>query len=360
MAESSSMANMPYIPPELILIMLATPNIDLPCLLRCTRVSKKWHSLIFSSNNLRAKLYLPAWPASDDLVMAEEPRFPTLLRISLQFDPSTDERHPLQVAMAKPPLDMVGVHPLLLQDRMSQADQNNPFTISYLIFLKLLDFQQKSTTSWQSMCIIQPPTSKVDLVMPRYRCDQPNGTITKELRDDFGVTLGDLYDALEESNLPRLMGVIADDGSCAGRLWSNRATDGPQCRCYDFLGGRERTRAKLRESEAKIREKEAKLRENEAKIRENEAKIRENEAKIREKEAMIRENEAKIRESEAKIRENEVKIQRHEQNIREAKLKRALLRQRKEERLRAQPGWWRRLGHRCLANISYDVTRRRG
>jgi hypothetical protein len=58
----------PFLPPEVILMILSTPNIDLPQLLRCTRVSKVWPILIYDSNTLRAKLILPPRSASEKLM----------------------------------------------------------------------------------------------------------------------------------------------------------------------------------------------------------------------------------------------------------------------------------------------------
>jgi hypothetical protein len=71
----STSHTMPYLPPEIILIIILTPNIDLTSLLRCARVNKCWHSLIYGSNTLRAKLFLPPRSTSGDPIEVKDPRY---------------------------------------------------------------------------------------------------------------------------------------------------------------------------------------------------------------------------------------------------------------------------------------------
>jgi hypothetical protein len=65
-----------YVPPEIVLMVLASPNLTITDILTCTRVNREWYGLIYDTNNLRAKLFLPkqreALPPETDIVCCRD------------------------------------------------------------------------------------------------------------------------------------------------------------------------------------------------------------------------------------------------------------------------------------------------
>jgi hypothetical protein len=86
-------SKMPYIPPEIILMVLSTPNIDFPSLLQCARVNKGWRMFIFVSNTLRAKLFLPPHTASGKMAVVTDPRCMAIPSCIIVADVDLDEEH---------------------------------------------------------------------------------------------------------------------------------------------------------------------------------------------------------------------------------------------------------------------------
>ncbi|KAF2833252.1 hypothetical protein CC86DRAFT_399885 [Ophiobolus disseminans] len=235
--------SIPYIPPEIICMIIATPNINLVSLLRCTRVSKEWNSLIYNSNTLRAKLFLPPLLASGHLVEVRDPRYTALALVSIFVDPDPADRKPSYAPMAQAPLADVAVHPLLLRERVAPCDDGiKAFTLSYRILRLLYSVSQGGVNSWRAMCVTEPPLSSIDLRVPEFRCDDTPraGFPIFKLRNPSGVTIKDLFDRMWGTHLPRNVGLVPDDGSCAGRIW--REQDGLKCRCYNIIGEMETSR----------------------------------------------------------------------------------------------------------------------
>jgi hypothetical protein len=245
---------MPYLPPEIIPLILATPNIDLARLLRSARVSKEWQTFIYDSNTLRAKLFLPQRSASGSAVEVKNPRYTAPAKVSIKFDPNLESRQPSQALKAESPLNMVAIHLILLRDRVLRHNEDDMCSVSYRLLKKLYRFKEQGTTSWQAMCITEPPISTVTLVLRRSRCDEPNAHTTKIVSNAPGVTLIDVYNAFMSTYLPWNLGIVPDDGSCAGKTWPDEDPDSavPSCRCYDLIGSQERSDMKVRELEAEV------------------------------------------------------------------------------------------------------------
>jgi hypothetical protein len=280
-----NMASTAFIPPEIILLIIATPNIDLADLLRCTRVSKDWRSLIYDSNTLRAKLFLPPRFASGDLVAVKDPRYlaPASVEVYIDIDPA--DQKPCQEVMARAPLDGLVGHPLLLHHRIEDYSEIAAFALNYPVLRRLYDAKQDGATSWKEMCVTEPPLSCINLTVEHYRCGATFwGTTTKLLRNPLGVTIEDLFEGMWCTELPRNMGLVADDGSCGGWPWGGADSE-PTCRCHDNIGREERAHAEVELIREKQRIAEAELEKAEALGAETEARFHALDAKMKKAEA---------------------------------------------------------------------------
>jgi hypothetical protein len=280
-----NMALTPFIPPEIILLIIATPNIDLANLLRCTRVSKGWRSLIYDSNTLRAKLFLPPRFASGDLVAVKDPRYLAPASVEVYIDINPAHRKPCQEVMVRAPLDGLAVHPLLLHDRIVDYSKLAAFALNYPILRRLYDAKQDGATSWKDMCVTEPPLSCINLTVEGYSCGGTFCGITKRLlRNPSGVTIEDLFEGMWCTELPRNMGLVADDGSCGGWPWE--ATGGElTCRCHDYIGRKERAHAEVEHFREEIRIAKAEREKGEALVAETEARFHALDDKMKKAEA---------------------------------------------------------------------------
>ena len=243
----------PYLPPEIILMIISTPNINLASLLHCTRVSKEWHSFIYDSNTLRTKLFLPQRSKSGALVNVEDPRSMAHTWVSVIMDSNPKERLPSTKIMAEPPLEDVSVHPLLLQHRVESIGhfEDDVFTLSYRLLRELHNLKKRGVTSWQKMCVTEPPLSCIRIWVQRVKCDElEEGGTVKTLRNSCGVTLQNLFDAMWNTYLSRNLALVVDDGSCQGRPWD--ADSEPYCLCYDHIAKQEQAYAEVELAEENL------------------------------------------------------------------------------------------------------------
>jgi hypothetical protein len=236
------MANsMPYISPEIILMILAISDLELTDLLRCTSVNKQWHSLIYNSNTLRARLFLSPRSASGELVAVTDP-YTKYLCASIEpysFHPIYLEPYH-ESGLDCEFSDNITLHPLLVEHRAEQPDLCTDFILDTDVLEDLLRKNHGSvTSSWHGMCVTEPPTSEIGLRVFSIRCDGGPSSDTdstyrveKELKNPTGVTLKEVFDAMWETTLPRNMGLIEDAGNCVDTILD---TGESECTCYHIL-----------------------------------------------------------------------------------------------------------------------------
>jgi len=135
------MESTPFIPPEIIIMIMSTPNINLASLLRCTRVSKEWQSLVYSSNTLRAKLFLPQRSASGDSVLVTNPQYTSTAKIHVVLDTEPEDQKPLLSITSEAPYEQVAIHGLLVRQRVA-GKSGSAFTLSYRILRNLHAFKE--------------------------------------------------------------------------------------------------------------------------------------------------------------------------------------------------------------------------
>lgn len=228
-------------------MMLAAPNIDMAYLLRCTRVSKEWHALIYDTNALRAKLFLTQRSGTGELVEVTDPRYLAPVKVTIVADVFTRDQSPCVEVKLQAPFPNVAVHPFLLQHRVVSEDNSVALTLSYQVSRVMFESRQKGSSSWKHMSITEPPLRRINLNKPAIQC-----VYAPELRDDTfdsttGVTLEDLFLGLLNSTLPRNLGLISWNSCCTGYFWKGRHT----CPCYNMLGNieeREREEAEKKKA----------------------------------------------------------------------------------------------------------------
>ena len=233
-------AEVPYLPPEIILMILSSPVLGIPDILTCTRVNREWNDLIFDANTFRTRLFLPLRSSSGSLAVLDVPNHATIptATIILDSDPST--RKPFTAMTVRIGDAHVQLHPLLLKYRMKEKYNDN-LALSYRLLRELHQWREQGSTSWIDMCVTSPPLRKLRVTIQRIRCDNKSNMdyISCTITNTLGVTVGDLFNVLWDTNLKRNMGLIADDRDCKGVSYPINRKQEP-CSCYDIIGAQDR------------------------------------------------------------------------------------------------------------------------
>lgn len=139
------------------------------------------------------------------------------------------------------PWPSVKLHPLLEEsltrlrirkdDNEEQSESNLSISYQLVKYLNQPQFQNASAT-WRQMLITQPPLERLSLHVKEWDCNtisRAQDTI-KDLRNPTGVTLGDVFDAVWQTRLPRNVGLVPNIPLCLGPKRPHYL--GQRCRCY--------------------------------------------------------------------------------------------------------------------------------
>lgn len=118
---------MPHLPPEIVLIILSTDDIDFTTLLRSTRVNKEWHRLIHHTNALRTKLFLPHHTPSGKRVAVGDDRHTPWVPATMVLDYIPRVRkHSRTPTILLSDLEFE-LHPLLLPHKVEEQPTSPAF-----------------------------------------------------------------------------------------------------------------------------------------------------------------------------------------------------------------------------------------
>jgi len=169
---------------------------------------------------------------------------------SIVLDPAPSDRRPLTDTLLR--LEQVHVqrHPLLQPYGVKLHSAEDKIGLSHRVFRQLGHWHKKKSTSWTTACMTWPPLQALSLTVQDYRCDQTSSVTDRSygIENKNGVTVGDLFSVVWNTNLTRAMGLIADDGSCMGASYPYTGTTEP-CLCYDTLGAQDRSWVKIDEAQ---------------------------------------------------------------------------------------------------------------
>jgi hypothetical protein len=244
--------SIPYIPPEIILGMLSAAGLEIADLLRCTRVNKEWRCLVYDSNNLRARLFLPRRSTSGEMVKVTDPQYTGVVEFCFLLDNHDDEgRFPTTDNMLSGSLRGVALHPLLAMYR-DKSKHNNHIMFRYDVLRQLRHLYISDTRSWHDMCVTEPPLSRIFVVSDYLQCkdfDKSRGDLSirpstgTEIENPTGVTLREVFNIIWETAMPRNLGLVEDDMNCEGSTLIG--SDEKQCICYDTFRLRKRAQARM-------------------------------------------------------------------------------------------------------------------
>ncbi|KAH7095356.1 hypothetical protein FB567DRAFT_586682 [Paraphoma chrysanthemicola] len=269
---------MSKLPPEIIIMVMSVPQTDLPTLLRCVRACKSWQSLIYKSNSLRSKLFIPPHSKFNPQRNTDGICRATSLEAEIRVDIEGRERIPSAESIVKLNEQTVEIHPLLLRHRITKKrkfsadesrietrdyendlelsgsaaeeagsgvevtedqaedgdnsaedDETMVLKLSYRLLNHFFRLQQLGATSWQDMYATRPPVSDINLGVELIWCAKDTCHITKKLHIPGGITIKDIFDAVCDTRLLRNLGLAPEDESCIGDA-------AYPCACYNFFG----------------------------------------------------------------------------------------------------------------------------
>ncbi|KAH6097807.1 hypothetical protein HBI65_076510 [Parastagonospora nodorum] len=230
-------SHVPYLPPDIVLVILSADNIDFTTLLRLTRVNKEWRSLIHDTNALRTKLFLPQRMPSGDRVTVGDDYYTPSAHASMVLDYKLDDRRPSATPTISLYKSQLELHPLLLPHRVEKHYLDDAFSLSYRLLRPLHNLCEERSTSWHHMCITSPPMRRLILTAQHIRCDSTKASSGAKLviEKPSGITCGDLFEEIGNTNLKRNLGLIGDDQDCRGVTYPFTG-DSEECLCYDTIG----------------------------------------------------------------------------------------------------------------------------
>jgi hypothetical protein len=246
------------VPAELLVIIFTDDQLSFTDLFRCTGVNKEWHSFIYYTPEVRKLLFLPPLDKQGQVKVAPQGPTDQVLTAHVRLQVPSKQHLLLEEDVleedtsdhAGPSWEHFTIHPILHDARIWLDDidpdddsnsgevdyypqGNGPLMLSYQLLRRLAKLTTTSdqTDSWRKMLIANPPITDLLLEVETYRCT-PKLRINESLvQNAHGVTLGDVYDTLYASGLPRNMGLVPNTGKCSpGRYYMNCYC----CNCYNL------------------------------------------------------------------------------------------------------------------------------
>lgn len=224
--------NVPHVPLEIVLAILSSPALEFPDILKCTQVSKEWHGLIYSTNKLRAKLFLPLQTASSSLQEASPREWEATVYASVEILGESFLRDALRYGYKR-------LHPLI---RPHHTVAHYPgisrrFCFNNQLMRRLHDLHQKGSTSWTAALLSSPPINHLVLGVWQIECGS-KARITRRdytIKNKYGITMGDLFSVMEGTRLKSNMAIIDDNGICM-RTSKSCTGELEPCVCHDAIG----------------------------------------------------------------------------------------------------------------------------
>lgn len=230
-----------YIPPEIVLAILSSPTLTPSDILKCTRVSKEWCSLVYGTNKLREKLFLSAKTASGGLEEVRDPTCTAKVRTIIVLDMGVVFQRRQNYRTH------VRLYPLLQRYFVGEMYSSLDLKFSYRPLRELHDWRRKNSTLWADACIVSPPPDQLILTTRQTRCSGVRRMLssTQKIENKNGVTIGDLFSATWSTRFKYNLGLVDNDGTCIG---PSHPYSGEQesCSCYDVIGSDDQARAKPR------------------------------------------------------------------------------------------------------------------
>jgi hypothetical protein len=230
-------SHVPYLPLEIVLVILSADSIDFTTLLRLTRVNKEWRSLIHDTNALRTKLFLPERMPSGARVIIGDEYYTPWAHASMVLDYTPYDRNPSATPTVSLYKSQLELHQLLLSHKVEKHYLNDAFSLSYRLLRPLHNLREERSTSWHHMCITSPPMRRLILTVQHIRCDstKASGEAKLVIENPTGITCGDLFEEIGNTNLKRNLGLIGDDKNCRGVTYPFTG-DSEERLCYDTIG----------------------------------------------------------------------------------------------------------------------------
>jgi hypothetical protein len=149
------------------------------------------------------------------------------------------------------------LHPLLQKYRVGETDIYEHLSLSYRLLRQLHEWRQEMSTSWSRACITSSPVRYLHLLVNHICCDNYLKTDCEpcNIENPNGVTIGDVFDAMWNTNLKHNMGLVANDKTCKGPTYPYNGVQEP-CLCYDAIGAQDRAWANVAAAEAEYEAKE--------------------------------------------------------------------------------------------------------
>ncbi|EAT85640.1 hypothetical protein SNOG_06989 [Parastagonospora nodorum SN15] len=114
---------------------------------------------------------------------------------------------------------------------------DDAFSLSYRLLRPLHNLCEERSTSWHHMCITSPPMHRLILTVQHIRYDstKASGEAKLVIENPTGITCGDLFEEIGNTNLKRNLGLIGDAKDCRGVTYPFIG-DSEECLCYDNIG----------------------------------------------------------------------------------------------------------------------------
>jgi len=196
-------------------------------LFRFSWVNQKWRDIIWKTNDIRERMFLPRLSSTGTPAVLPSFANPNdgVLRISwllphrLRVECGEVEASDIQLTeVMTPPWSTVKMHPLL-EDLLTSWtphytwERKKPqLSVSYQLLkrLRMSDSKPLSVT-WRKMLITQPALTFLTIQWSEWLCGDINSypvPAHKFLQNLRGITLGDVYDAVWKTLLPRNAGLV--------------------------------------------------------------------------------------------------------------------------------------------------------
>jgi hypothetical protein len=266
--------HLPHLPTEIILDIFTNGNFNPVSFFSYACVNKKWYAFFYETNSLRELMFLPLLNEKTGHMRASQhTRAGLMIRLDAPLKLHAeiyDNPYVKQADMQREPWHTAELNPFIYdcrtqKDKFGQTPIWNGRLVNTIVSYQLFTlFAQpkfnRPTASWRHMLITHPPVATLALQAVTNRCDPKvpyndlDTTRSRYLQNLHGVTLGEVFDALWQTDLAWNTGLVANDGRCAG-AWGYSSGRRWRCACYNQTEQKEIDWEYQKKTQAEIRKK---------------------------------------------------------------------------------------------------------
>ncbi|KAI4947642.1 hypothetical protein J4E91_006464 [Alternaria rosae] len=246
--------NFTGLPVELKVLVFTGGCLEYDDLFQSSLANKEWHEIICRTNDIRQSMFLPRLLNTGVPKILSSTRGP-VAGLSI-FQGLPDATNKEKASLHGTAWTGLKLHPLLSKFRAPKRQPSlltkegtyrsqrlglqrpGHLEISYQLLKHCNKPHLKEDgADWRDVPITYPPIRRLLLRVEYYDCLAPLGVIQSSyfcvtLENPTGVTMGDVVDRACQGRVPYNIGLIPNDGSCAGWHCSRGPPD--KCRIYNY------------------------------------------------------------------------------------------------------------------------------